>query len=192
MSDDDMNATPLGKLPAPLVQNNKGKPAVDVPSYRDLLRDMDSQPQAAATAMPATPGPAAPTDYGPQPTYPPAMQPPPQYAPQPPMQYAPQPPPPQYPQPQMPPHHPYHHEYEPLPPAEAPETKQGGLLARLVRANKPTLFVVVIVLLTLVFVGPRLARMQRFAAADGTLNMLGKVTAAALAGGAFRVANALA
>ena len=188
---DDMNATPLGKLPAPMVQNNKGKPSVEVPSYRDLLRDVDTTPpQAPAQAPPPPPPPPAPSppvhpDYGAYqvaaPTY--ATQN--TYMPQVPStpQYMAPPPPPQY-------HQPYP-DYEPLPPEPPAERPQGGLLTRLVRSNKSTLVVVAVVFVLLAFVNPRLARVSRLAAADGSLSLLGKLAAAALAGASYRLAVAV-
>lgn len=45
--DDDMNATPLSKLPPPLLQTKADAPRVDAaPSYNELVRDMDRTREA--------------------------------------------------------------------------------------------------------------------------------------------------
>ena len=197
MSDgDDMNATPLGKLPPPVMQSNKSQPPVEAPSYRDMLQDLESNPRGP-TPGPLSqelPQPQSAQVYATQNTYLPPPSPS-QYPAQQ-MQQMPQMPQmaypsyPSYPPQQPPPQYaPSAGPYQPLPADEPEPAPQGNLLTRVLRSNKSTLLVVAIVLVTLLFVAPRLAKMQRFQTLDGRLNMLGKVVAAVLAGGTFRVAG---
>lgn len=181
---EDMNATPLSKLPPPVMQTKQGQAPVEPPSYRDLLTEMESAPHAQPQPMSSS--------------QPPPPPPPPQYAPP---QYAqPQYAQSQYAQPQWPPtpppraYDPYYDLPDPAhtPPAaalsDAPlAAAEEGTLKRLVKANKSTLVVLGVVLLTLLFVLPRLARMPRFVGLDGQLSLLGKGAAAAIAALAYRL-----
>lgn len=208
---EDMNATPLNmlsKLPPPVMQTKQGQPPVEMPNYRDLLNSVESsrgQPQGPPPAQPTStpvfaPQPP-PSQYMPQ--YDTMHQAPPQYDMQAPPQYM--PPPTQYMQPAQPMQPPPQYA-QPAPPQfdygqyagvgdtyddEEPAAPREGFLKRCLRANKSALLVAAIVLLTLVFLVPRLTRIQRLATFDGQtwrLSMLGKVAAAAIAGGAYRVA----
>lgn len=207
---DDYNATPMGKLPPPVMQSKQSMPPIDAPNYRDLLKEMD---HAHVQPAPAT------KEYATQSTYL-AQQPPPAAMPQMPAQMPPQMQP--QVQPQMLPQvqaHPqaartpyassqppqyqagahegyygsnnddyYNAEYEDYAAEAQPEGAQKrSLLSRLVASHKPTLVVIAAVFLVLFFIVPRLARMPRFATFDGHLNLLGKMAAAAAAGGAYHV-----
>lgn len=206
MSDEDMNATPLGKLPPPIIQSKASMAPVDAPNYRDLLNDMDrSSAQGMPGSMPPGPG-VQPLSPGPamqsmQPMQPmqsmQSMQPmqtmqampsqmPQEYATQntymPPQQsYSPSYSPPYSPQ--------YSPQYSPPYSADFEKPQTGGFLKRFLRDNRTTFVVVAIVFVTLLLVVPRLARMQRFGSVDhpGQLTMLGKLVAAAVAGTAYRV-----
>lgn len=180
--DEDMNATPISKLPPPVLQTKQGQAPVELPNYRDLLTEMESsaasqqlqafpQQQQSAPSLP-TPPPqqyAAPQQYSPPPYSPP---------PPPPYSYAPTP-----------------HAFDPYvdvhaTPAPAPldaPAPEEGWLQRTLKANKPTLVVLAVVLLTLLFVVPRLSRMPRFVGLDGQLSLLGKGAAAAVAAVAYRL-----
>ena len=195
---DDMNATPLNKLPPPILQSKQNQAPVDAPNYRDLLNDMD-KPQPALQPLPQ-PNQLAPMQsmqqpmpqqqgvQVPQPMQQPVYNP---YAPQPP-QLAPQ-------LPQLPLGEGYgggaygydqrgSYGYDPRGYEDAfAQPRDDGFLKRFIRSNKTTLTVVAIVLLTLMFVVPRLSKVPRFATFEGQLNLLGKVAAAAIAGGAYRI-----
>lgn len=178
--DEDMNATPISKLPPPVLQTKQGQAPVELPNYRDLLTEMES---SAVQALPQS----APPPPPPQQQQQQYAAPPPPYSPPP---YSPPPPPPPYS------YAPAPHAYDPYvdvhdtpspAPLEAAEPQEGWF-QRTLKANKPTLVVLAVVLLTLLFVVPRLSRMPRFVGLDGQLSLLGKGAAAAVAAAAYRLA----
>lgn len=175
MSEEDSHATPLNKLPPPIMQTKQGMPPVEMPSYEKLMTEASRPQQDFATQSMMLPPPNA---------MPPPMQPPmQQYSqpPMPPMQPYPQPPvQQQYPQSYAPEFYPGHYQ-------DAPDKPKPGLAARLLQANRATLIVVAVVFLVLLFVVPRLACMPRFSTPEGQLSVLGKLAASAVAGGAFHV-----
>ena len=180
---DDMNATPLGKLPPPIIQSKQGMPPVDMPNYRDLLSQMESSKGAPTDFL------SAPMDMQSGPQQPMPMMQPQQQAmmmQQQPMVMQTQQQPMQPMQP-MQPVQPMQWDAGSYPGPPPAAEGHGGLVMRFVRANRSTLLVVAVVLLTLLFVAPRLARVQRFATLDGQLSLVGKVAAAAVAGGAHRL-----
>lgn len=180
---DDMNATPLAKLPPPVLQSKVGQMPVEAPNYRDLLTDMDQsahrgpiQPQSAAMLTMPPPPPQS------------VME-----APLSPSMYAPQSPPPlSYPtHPAWPsPAYHHHHPASPPPPPLHPPRK-SSVAWRLLRANKAALFVVVLMFLALVVAVPRLVRVPRFATLEGRLNVLGALAVSVTAGGMFKLATAV-
>lgn len=197
MSDEDSHATPLNKLPMPMMQNKQSMPPVEMPSYEKLMSDA-SRPQQAqpdfSTQSMLLPPPSggmqamqAPTMQSMQPTQPyaPPMQPTQPYAPpmQPTQLYAP-------PMQSMQPVQSYvpdyygggYHEEEPAKP-------RPGVMARLLKANQATLIVVAVTFLVLLFVVPRLARMPRFSTPDCRLSVLGKLAASAVVGGGFHASK---
>ena len=176
---EDMNATPLGKLPPPALQTKQGQVPVEAPSYRDLLSEMESsarQPQQLQQGpLPPPPPPPPPMpQYAPQ-----------QYSPPPPQQYSP-PPPQQYGPDPYATAAPYYSPY-PDPPPLQPAAPAESTMQRLLRANKAALVVLGLVLLTLLVVVPRLSRMPRFIALDGQFTLTGKVAASAIAAVAYRL-----
>lgn len=185
---DDMNSTPLNKLPPPVLQSRDDRPSVNPPNYQELAQAVDMKSQQPLS-FPQQPSPSFP----PQPSYHPQSPPPP-------------PPPSPFP------HHEFvdqsmyatqssgmqptqmyapSYQYNPRPNWEPgpQEAATGNVFSRFVRAQKSMLLVVAIVLVVLIFVGPRLARMSRFATIDGRLNLLGNIVASVVAGGAFKLAS---
>lgn len=73
----------------------------------------------------------------------------------------------------------------------APDPPGGNALLRFIKSNKATFLVVLLVFVTMFFVGPRLAKYPKFAATDAfgstKLSALGMAAAAVLAGGVFRL-----
>lgn len=173
---DDMNATPLGKLPLPAVQNKGDAPRLDAVSYDEILKTIKTQdiqapqaPQAPQFAPPPQPPQHAPQHAPQQYEYaaqlPPAPQ---QYAPQ--RQYVPR---------------------RRLPVRAPPAGKcNGGGLVPTLRRYRTSLLVAVVVFAVLLYVAPRLA-----AAAPQLLTPNGKFNAAGLAvvaiacGGIHRVVD---
>ena len=189
---DDMNATPLAKLPAPVLQSKTSQAPLEAPNYRDLLTDLDQSSRHRQS-----------------PVEPPPQQPPPQYdqqylqpqqaqaqaQAQQQMMYSPQQEPPPL---QGFPTHPtwptqaYAPQRPPSPsrrPALAAPPK--SVAWRLLLANKTPLIVVVILFLALVFAVPRMVRVGRLATAEGRLNVLGAVALSVTAGGVFKLATAV-
>lgn len=143
--DDDMNATPLSKLPPPMVQSRRPEPPqslspggpsdggrkskeMTAPTYAELLREMD-----------ATPGPPAHNEY--EETYEDAYVDAPQYPPQ--QQSRAEPPRPRAPSSPTP---------VPPRPAPPPPVHRGGLLWR----HRSTILVALIVMVLLMYGVPKL------------------------------------
>lgn len=180
---DDMNATPLGKLPPPIMQSKQALPAIDAPNYRDLLNEMERK-----TVQPTQ---AKATEFAYMPPSQPVQQVQPvqqaqQVQPMQQVQQSMQPPPPRqyydtsyYPE--------YEEQYGAV--EEEPVLENNGsLLSRFLSAHKAALIVMAVVLVALVFLVPRLTQMPRFAGVDGRLNMLGKLVTASAAGSAYHIA----
>ena len=215
---EDMNATPLAKLPPPVLQSKQSQPPLELPNYRDLLHDVDhskqgqqpqqlqqlqqpmqqlqplqpqrSQSQQFHHQQPQQQFLAAQQQhhnqqhhmpqeymnqdvYATQNTYVPQQYGNPMYAPQ--QQYYPPP------TPNM-----------PMMPDDGPAAERSGnALVRFIKSNKATFVVILLVFVTLFFVGPRLAKYPKFSATDAfgspKLSVLGMVAAAVLAGGVFRL-----
>jgi hypothetical protein len=78
----------------------------------------------------------------------------------------------------------------PAVPPTAPPGHGDSLLKRVWNSQKNVLLVVVIVLLALLF-APKLARISRLATIDGRLSLLGKLVAAGIGGGAYKLTLAV-
>lgn len=218
---EDMNATPLGKLPMPKMQTKGDAPPIDAgsTSYADILKGLDAEKMAASTAGPAGgvmnllggPGqqhqvqqqmqqqPGQQYRQPPQMMQQPRMMPPQQQQQ---MAYEHMPrtrprPPPRY---ALPPRMP--RPARPGPPAPAPapaperrrqEPADGSLMARLRRYRNPIL-VGLIVFVMLRWVAPRLGGLPRMSSQVPAypLSLAGVVVAAALCGGMYRATEYLA
>lgn len=208
---DDMNATPLGKLPMPAVHSKQDEPRVDMgPSYSDILKEMQRDRQPAVA--PAAPQPAA---GGPQAQGVPQFAAPHQYQQyqqhQQHQQHAMVPPsPPSYAQePQEdyyspPPHRPAvprkrgraerrrrgpDPDDDDVGPGPGPRMCRGGLLGRL-REYKSSLLVTAIVFLVLWYAAPKLAAAApQLLTPTGRFNVAGLLVIAGTAGGIHRAAD---
>ena len=195
---DDMNATPLDKLPPPVMQTKMDQPKMDsAPTYTDILHDMDirknqmpdqsmqqysaaqaQQQQQVAYAQQQTMGPPPDHQYTApvyQQQHPHQQQHQSQYMP--PQYYETHGPPQQYACPQ------------PLPPAIDQVASKSPLIASLWTSNKLTLIVAGIVLILLWMVIPRFKTMPRFTHDGLSLNVLGTATTALLGAVTFKIAS---
>ena len=194
---DDMNATPLDKLPPPVMQTKMDQPRMDSPpTYTDILHDMDVQ----KNDMPDQRMQFASQQQGyAQQTMPPPMEQ--QYTTAPPShQYQQQPQHSQY----MPQHHggyyesqgpPPQHYTHPPPPTYAQPTSdpsKSSFFVSIWASNKHTIIVACIVLVLLLFVMPRFKAMPRFTSDGMSLNALGTVTTALLGAVTFKIASQFA
>lgn len=181
---DDMNATPLGKLPMPAVQSKSDAPRLDTStSYADILKTMNA-------AEPAAPTPQAPPMYSPSTAY----SPPPQITA---AQYY------------TPPARraaarkavakptPKKKVYVSSSSSDSSSDderrykpkKKGAWLAR-IKEYKTSILVTVVVLLVLLYVSPRLAQMvPRLLTPTGKFNFAGLFILSAMSGGIHRVAD---
>lgn len=174
---EDMNATPLGKLPLPAVQSKGDGPRVDMSSvsYSDVLKEMNAPAVQAPQQQP--------------------MAPPPQQA-----QY-------QYPAPMGPPPHmamnhiPQHHRQAVRRKAPvkhtAPRHKSSGGSGgggkgvwAYVKAYKSSVLVTLIVFLVLSYVAPKLAQMMpQLLNPMGKFNLAGLLLISTACGGIHRLAD---
>lgn len=194
---DDMNATPLGKLPMPAVQTKGDAPRVDMgTSYSDILKEMSreaSQPPAVAHQ---------PSSIAHQQMHPPAV---PAAPPTPPLQQQQL----QLQQPHQQAHTEAFAEYSPPPPAESygygpPPPRAPVRLRRptvVPRRRKPSvwhtlkeykssLLVAAIVFALLRYVAPKLAvSVPQLLTPSGRFNAMGLTIIALMAGGVHRLAD---
>lgn len=180
MSAEDSHATPMSavmKLPEPIMTSKASSPPVDMPDYRSLMQDATGPKQASMSDF-ATQASYIPPEAPGMPTMP-HSQPPHMMQQMQQMQQMQSYMSDQYTnQPQGP--------YQPPLPPE-PKLAGEGLIIRVLKENKPTFLVIGIVFLLLLFVVPRLTKMQRFATAEGGLSLTGKLAAAGVAGAAYRL-----
>ena len=190
---DDMNATPLTKLPPPVLQSKTSQMPVEAPNYRDLLTDVDQNarhrgsmqsPTPMMEPLPSMPPPPPPQQHQQHPPQQQMMM----YSPQQDLQAAPMggfPTHPTWPSQAYPP---------PRPPTRRPlaaPPPKTSVAWRLLLDNKTPLIVVVIMFLALVFAVPRMVRVGRLATAEGRLNVLGAVALSVTGGGLFKLATAV-
>jgi hypothetical protein len=64
---EDMNATPLGKLPPPVLQTKQGMPPVEMPNYRDLVNQMETSRAQAPSQHPPPAQPSSQPVHAPSP-----------------------------------------------------------------------------------------------------------------------------
>ena len=177
---DDMNATPIGKLPLPVMQSKNDGPRVDSSaSYADILKDMRA-PGGGGGGPVAAPQFAAPQFH--QPVHHQPMQQP-QFAP-PQMEFQPEPP--------------QRYQARRRRPRYVEEdddyvdrgARARGLVAR-IKAYKSSILVAGIVFGVLWYVAPKLAQMvpQFVNPATGRFNVLGLVAIAFVSGGIHRLAD---
>jgi hypothetical protein len=174
---DDMNATPMSKLPPPVMQSKQGMPTLESPSYQDLLQDTERHRPGAAP-LPAAAPLTAPPMHSQQPASDAMTA----------QQY-------QYMMHMMQLQHQAAAQASAQAPAQAsahapaqaaahaplpPPPPQSWLVTH-VRHHRMFLSVCVVVFVLLMFVIPRLARVARFATFDGKLNLMGTAAASVIA-----------
>ena len=179
---EDMNATPLGKLPLPAVQSKGDGPRVDMGgSYSDILKEMTAQPhQAAAPQAQASSLNGSHAQF--QQQFQQQFQPPQVAVPGPRYDMAPQ----GY----------RRHQRQPRRRAAQPAprkatarraSKGGGVMAKL-RDYKTSLLVAFVVFLVLLYAAPKLAQaVPHLLTPAGKFNSLGLLVIAASCGGIHRV-----
>ncbi len=192
---DDMNATPLNKLPPPLVQSKQDAGAAAPPNYKDLLNNMDvnagnAGPSRAQQQMMMMQQ----QDDGDDEQYYPQQQQ--QYPPQ---MYGPPPP-------GMYPGYNTYNSYEPPPQRHEPshrsskKTKSalkdkksggggGGGVMGFLKANKNVLIVAIVAFLAMRFVAPRLRAFPMMLSPMGGLSAPGMAIVALLIGASTKVAD---
>ena len=188
---DDMNATPLGKLPLPAVQSKGDGPKVDMgTSYADILKQMNAPKGEAAPQQQQYQQQFSPAAASTAHQYQQQFMPPVQYQnyeavpheerqPRQPRQQA------------APPRRSRVAAHPPPPPAKRrPREEAGpGWLAR-ARQYKSSLLVAAVVLVVLMYVSPKLAQLvPRLLTPMGKFNFAGLLIVAALCGGIHRVAD---
>ena len=182
---DDMNATPLGKLPMPAVQSKGDAPRVDMgTSYTDILKEMSKSrdapqapPQAAAPQLPPRPQQMHPQQMHPQMHLQPHDERPDaaEFVPREGF-YVPQRPPPQ-------PH------VAARPPSMGRHKRSRGAWDK-VREYRTSLLVAGIVFVLLWYIAPKLAAAApQLLTASGRFNLAGLAIIAAMAGGIHRVVD---
>lgn len=176
---DDMNATPLGKLPLPAVQSKSDGPRADMgSSYADILKQMAAKPQpqpqqqqqpmaAMGTAM----GMGMQADPFPRSA---ALA---QHAPEPPVRYRKR-----------------HARYDDDDVDDYDEyrrpTRRGASIWWRLKQNKSSILVMLVVFAVLWYVAPKLAQMvPALLNASGKFNAMGLLSVAAVSGGLHRVAD---
>lgn len=190
---DDMNATPLGKLPMPVVQSKGDAPRVDgrSTSYEDLLKEMrqappQQQPPLQPQLQPQLQQPQPQPQFGAHQFQPQQPQPQPQFQPP---QFQPQYQQPQYQQPDddYEPHYARRPRRRPRPPPPPP--RWAAQLAK----YKSSLLVAVVVFLVLLYAAPRLAQLvpRLVSPASGRFNVAGIAVIAVASGGVHRLADQL-
>lgn len=178
---DDMNATPLGKLPMPAVQSKGDVPRVDMStSYTDILKEMTNArdaPQAAPHHQLLPPPGPEPREIAPRDgAVVAAAIAPPEYDVPREGFYVPQPPAP----PQV------HHIMRPPPRHRRPRSRAWAK----VREYRTSLLVAGIVFMLLWYIAPKLATaVPQLLTASGRFNLAGLAIIAAMAGGIHRVVD---
>lgn len=181
---DDMNATPLGKLPMPAVQSKGDGPRVDMtPSYSEILEQMKKPPQQEVPQAPQAPQQLAGNPLAGNPLADFQQQHFPQQHPS-----AAMGPPPR----QRPPRHympPPRRRPEPAPLRRSKHTGGGGVKSVL-RTYKSSILVACTVLAVLMYVAPKLAQtVPQLLAPTGKFNTVGLLMLAIMCGGIHRVAD---
>lgn len=189
---DDMNATPLGKLPMPAVSSRADAPRVEAAtSYNDLLKEMN-----AAKAPPRAPEPAgadfrsfggaAAQQFQQAPLAPaaPATPAAPPAPPQP--QYA----PPAYYDKRRPSRRRRYDDQEDLDDYDVPDVRPAKGPWATLRRHKSSVLVAAVTFLVLWYVAPKLAAMvPQLLTPTGKFNVAGLAVVAATIGGVHRVAD---
>lgn len=187
---DDMNATPLGKLPMPAVQSKNDAPRMDAASYTDILKEMTSAQREPPPTAPA-----------PSQAHQQQQQPPPQPHHAAPIDMAAILPPPP-PTPPSPASQPQGEAYQPqqqyrvvYPARRLIGKKRRGGMHRLfdrVREYRTSALVTAVVFLMLWYVAPKLAHaVPQLLTPSGRFNMAGLAILAVMAGGIHRVADSV-
>ena len=179
---DDMNATPLAKLPMPAVQSKTDTPRVDMgTSYTDILKEMANSREAQQREQPARP-----EQFRPEPLRPEQFRPEPARDEGGPDGFA----------PIAPQHAPREIVYvpqqvqQPVYPAARYKRPRGGGTWAKVREYRTSLLVAAIVFVLLWYIAPKLATAApQLLTPTGRFNMAGLGIIAAMAGGIHRVAD---
>lgn len=187
---DDMNATPLNKLPPPVVQSKHDMGSTAPPNYKDLLTNMDvnagGPPVSRAQQMMMMQQQDEPEEY-----YPQQQQQQPQQ-----MMYGPPPPGmfPGYntynsydPPPQQPRHEPSHRSSKK--PKSALKDKSGGGVMGFLKTHKNVLIVAIVAFLAMRYLAPRLRAFPMMLSPMGGLSAPGMAVVAIIIGASTKVTD---